>query len=148
MYFEQHNVEVDEIQTKINKVSVTLANKIRNLIEANGPQIDKLYHQQHFIFFDEQNHPMEIKSPFYLKMFTIGPTSFYYSIPEKQVITLEYNSDVDFNFPTDVTDHLEEIIASKPSVYKTMEHIFGLTDLLEKDFQSRKQLLEEIQSLD
>lgn len=148
MYFEQHNVEVDAIQSEIDNISVTLANKIRSLIEANGPQIEKLYHQQHFTFFDEHNHSMEIKSPFYLKMFTIGPTSFYYSIPEKQVITFEYNSDVHFEFPTDVTDHLEEIISSKPSVYKTMEHIFGLTGLLENDFQARKQLLEEIQSLD
>ncbi|MBZ5985031.1 hypothetical protein KIJ05_07855 [Leuconostoc gelidum subsp. gasicomitatum] len=148
MYFEQHNSQVDEMQAEIDAKSVTLANKIRNLIETNGPQIEELHHQQHFIFFDEDNNPMEIKSAFYLKMFTIGPTFFYYSIFEKQVINLEYNNDVDFGFPIDVTDHLEEIIASKPSVYITMEHVFGLTGILGKDFQSRKQLLQEIQSLE
>lgn len=148
MDLQEHELDSKNIQIEIDEKSKFLADKVISLISKRKNDIVALNLDDKFNFIDRNGNLMNIVDDDKIEIFSINNLSFYYSVFEGAIVTLEYQNDLDMNFSNDVTDKLELLISTKPSIYLDLMHLIGLDGILQCDLSLKKNILEELTNYD
>lgn len=130
MDLNEYSAIADELNVELKGLTTKLIQNYKNEVNKNGETLRTLPFYHGFYLIGRNGKLLSDYQKMYIKINNSSQSDVYYSLDNKELTYLTYDSELGFKVPTPVSEESLHILFLDSEFYLDVMHIVGLSGLL------------------
>ncbi|MBF7140535.1 hypothetical protein ITQ84_09280 [Pediococcus pentosaceus] len=130
MDLNEYSAIADKLNVELRGLTTKLIQNYKNEVNKNGETLKTLPFYHGFYFIGRNGKLLSDHHKMYIKINNSSQSDVYYSLDDKELTYLTYDSELGFKVPTPVSEESLHILFLDSEFYLDVMHIVGLSGLL------------------
>lgn len=130
MDLNEYSAIADKLNVELRGLTTKLIQNYKNEVNKNGEALKTLPFYHGFYFIGRNGKLLSDHHKMYIKINNSSQSDVYYSLDDKELTYLTYDSELSFKVPTPVSEESLHILFLDSEFYLDVMHIVGLSGLL------------------
>lgn len=130
MDLNEYSAIADKLNVELRGLTTKLIQNYKNEVNKNGETLKTLPFYHGFYFIGRNGKLLSDHHKMYIKINNSSQSDVYYSLDDKELTYLTYDSELGFKVPTPVSEESLHVLFLDSEFYLDVMHIVGLSGLL------------------